>query len=185
MTYYTTEKYRIDIYADQTFTVGSASNVHQYDYVYFDKYEYHFSSVFGIKIFQDTTLIKSAVICSIGGGTGIHDTCTIIENDRLLICCSDTIFCLSIPDLTLYWRTQADRATCLEIYKYQDSYIIHGEFEISRLDMNGNVLWQQSGADIFTTLDGKHSFEINDDYILATDWGNRKYKIDFNGMIIK
>ena len=181
MTYYTTGKYRIDIYADQTFTEGSADNVNQYDLVYFDKSEYHFPSVFGIKVFQKNTLIKSAVIGSVGGGTGIHDTSTIIENDRLLICCSDTIFCLSIPDLTLLWRTKADQATCFEIYKYQDSYIIHRELEISRLDKDGKILWQQSGADIFTTLNGSNDFEITDNYILATDWESRKYKFDFDG----
>lgn len=184
MTHYTTDKYRIDIYADQTFTEGSADNVEQYDFVYFDKSEYDFPSVVGIKIFQDDTLIKSAVIGSIGGGTAIHDTSTIIEKDRLLVCCSDTIFCLSIPDLTLLWRTQADQATCFEIYKYQDSYIIHGELEISRLDKDRKILWQQSGADIFTTLDGKDNFGITDNYILATDWEYRKYKFDFNGQSI-
>ena len=181
MKQYIKEKYLIDIYTDRTFTEGSADNVNQYDFVYFDKSEYYFPSVFGIKIFQDNTLIKSAVIGSIGGGTGIHDTSTIIENDRLLICCSDTIFCLSIPDLNLLWRTKADQATCFEIYKYQDSYIIHGELEISRLDKDGKILWQQSGADIITTLDGKGTFQITDSYVLATDWENRKYKFDFNG----
>jgi outer membrane protein assembly factor BamB len=184
MTQYTTEKYRIDIYEDQTFAEGSADNVFQYEFVYFEKSEYHFPSVYGIKIFQDNILLKSAVIGSIGGGTIIHDTSSIIENDRLLVCCSDSIFCLSIPDLTLLWRTQADQATCIEIYKYEDSYIIHGEFDISRLDKNGKILWQQSGADIFTTLDGKDTFIITDDYILATDWENRKYKFDFNGQLI-
>lgn len=185
MTHYTTDKYRIDIYADKTFSEGSVDNVNHYDFVYFDKSENHFPSVFGIKIFQDNTLIKSAVIGSIGGGTGVHDTSTIIEKERLLICCSDTIFCLSIPDLTLLWRTQADHATCFEIYKYQDSYIIHGELEISRLDKDGKILWQQGGADIFATLDGKDSFVITDNCILATDWENRKYKFDYNGIIIK
>ena len=120
MTQYTTDKYRIVIYDDQTFIEGSADNVNLYNFVYFDKSEYHFPSVYGIKIFQDDTLIKSAVIGSIGGGTAIHDTSAIIEDDRLLVCCSDTIFCLSIPHLTLLWRTQADQATCFEIYKYQN-----------------------------------------------------------------
>jgi outer membrane protein assembly factor BamB len=184
MTQYTTEKYRIEIYDDKTFSEDLADNAIQYDLVYFDKYEYHFPSVFGIKIFQDDILLKSALIGSIGGGTAIHDSSTIIENDRLLVCCSDTIFCLSIPDLTLLWRTQADQAACFEIYKYQDSYIIHGEFEISRLDKNGKILWQQRGADIFTTLNGKDNFLITDNYILATDWENRKYKFDFNGQSI-
>jgi hypothetical protein len=184
MTHYTTENYRIEIYDDRIFTEGSADNVTQYDFVYFDKSEYHFPSVYGIKIFQDDTLLNSAVIGSIGGGTVIHDTSTIIENDRLLVCCSDTIFCLSIPNLTFLWRTQADQATCFEIYKYQDSYIIHGELEITRLDKDGKILWQQSGADIFTTLDGKDNFVITDTYILAIDWENRKYKFDFNGQSI-
>jgi outer membrane protein assembly factor BamB len=184
MTHYTTEKYRIDIYDDHAFTEGSADNVNQYDFAYFGKSEYDFPSVYGIKVFQGDTLIKSAVIGSIGGGTAIHETSTIIEKDRLLVCCSDTIFCLSIPDLTLLWRTQADQTTCFEIYKYQDSYIIHGELEISRLDKDGKILWQQSGADIFTTLDGKDNFVITDNHILVTDWENRKYKFDFNGQSI-
>lgn len=184
MTHYTTDKYRIDIYADQTYTEGSADNVNQYDLVYFDKSEYVFPSVFRIEIYKDDKLLKSAVIGSIGGGTGIHDTSTIIEKDRLLICCSDTVFCLSIPDLTLLWRTKADQATCFEIYKYQDSYIIHGELEITRLDKDGKILWQQNGADIYTTLDGKDSFVITDNFILATDWANRKYKFDFNRSLI-
>lgn len=184
MTHYSTEKYRIDIYADQTFKEGSVDNVNQYDLVYFKKSEYVFPTVFGIKIYQDNKLLKSAVIGAIGGGTGIHNNSTIIEEDRLLVCCSDNVFCLSIPDLTLLWQTQADQATCFEIYKYLDSYIVHGEYEISRLDKDGRLIWQQSGADIFTTLDGKDSFEITDNYILATDWENRKYKFDFNGQAI-
>lgn len=184
MKHYKTEKFRIDIYEDKTFTEGSSDNVNEYDLVYFDKSEYHFPTVFGIKIFQDDTPLKSAVIGSSGGAPGIHETSTIIEKDRLLVCCSDTIFCLSIPDLNLLWRTQADQAVCFEIYKYKDSYIVHGELEISRLNKEGKVLWQRSGADIFTTLDGKDSFLVTDDYILATDWENRKYKFDLNGNIL-
>lgn len=184
MTKYTTDNYRIDIYSEQTFTESSADNFNQYDFIYFDKSKYDFPSAFGIKIFEDDKLIKSAVIGSIGGGTDIHDTSTIIEKDRILICCADTIFCLSIPDLSLVWQTIADQATCFEIYKYQDNYIVHGELEISRLDKDGKILWQQSGADIFTTLDGKDNFELKDTYILATDFENRIYKISYNGQLI-
>jgi len=184
MTHYTSDRYRIDIYEDLGFAGGLEDSAIQYDLVYFDKSEYQSPSVYVIKIFQDGALLQSAVIGSIGGGTVIRSSSTIIEDDRLLVCCSDTIYCLSIPDLTLLWRTQADQATCIEIYKYQDSYIIHGEFEISRLDKNGNILWQQSGADIFTTLEGIDNFSITEKYILATDWENRKYKFDFNGQSI-
>ena len=157
MTQYTIENYQIEIYEDYTFTEDSADNVNQYDFVYGDKSECHFSSVFGIKIFQDYQFLKSAVIRS------------------------DTIFCLSIPDLNLLWHTKADTGTCFEIYKYQDSYIVHGELEISRLDRDGKILWQKIGSDIFTTLDGEDNFVLTDNYILATDWENNKYKFDYNG----
>ena len=184
MRHYTTGQYCIEIFEDKSFTKASKNNLIQYDFIYFDDSEYLFPTVFGMKIFQNDILMRSAIIGSIGGGTALHETSVIIENERLLICCSNTIFCLSIPDLNLLWHTQADQASCFEIYKYQDSYIIHGEFEISRIDKNGNIVWQQSGADIFTTLNGKDDFEITENYVVATDWGNRKYKYDFDGKII-
>jgi hypothetical protein len=185
MEQYTTKRYKIDIFEDYTFKYDSNDNANQYDNVYFDKSDFKYSTVIGIRIFQDDKLLKSAVIGSTGGKTGIGKNSIIIESERLLVCCSDTIFCLSIPDLTLLWRKQADQITCFEIFKYLDSYIIHGEVEISRLDKNGNILWQQSSADIFTTLEGKDNFFVTENYIIATDWKNRKYKFDFNGTILQ
>jgi len=177
----TVGQYQIDIYRDETFANGSVDNLHKYDIEHFDESDYVFPTMFGIKVFEDNKLLTSAIIGSIGGGTGIHKTSVIYEETRVLICCSDSIFCLSIPELTLLWRTQADQATCFEIYIYQDSYIVHGELEISRIDKNGKIIWQQSGADIFTTIDGRQDFELTDKYIIATDFENRIYKFDYDG----
>jgi len=178
---HTTNKYQINIFDDEAFKEGSVDHVNHYDFAYFEESKYRSTSIYGIKVFQDNVLIKSAVIGAIGGGTSIHKTSTIIEDDRLLICCSDTIFCLSLPDLALLWRTQADEATCFEIYKYQDGYIIHGELEISRLDRDGKILWQQGGADIFTTITGEQDFELCEHFIMAKDFENRLYKFDYEG----
>ena len=177
----TVGQYQLDIYHDETFKQASTDNLHKYDYVYFDESEYVLPTMFGIKVFEDDQLFKSAIIGSIGGGTTNHKNAVITEPDRFLICCSDTIFCLSVPDLTLLWRTQADQACCFEIFKYQDDYIVHGELEISRLDKEGKILWQQSGADIFTTLSGEQDFELTTEFIIATDFDNRVYKFDYNG----
>jgi len=46
-------------------------------------------------------------------------------------------------------------------------------------------MWQKSGADIFTTEKGTDDFEITESFIKATDWGNRTYKFDFNGILIE
>ena len=177
----TVGQYQIDIYHDETFTQTSTDNLHKYDYVYFYEGEYVLPTMFGIKVFKDNQLLKSAIIGSIGGGTGIHKNSVIYEDTRVLICCSDTIFCLSIPDLSLLWRTEADQACCFEIFKYPNDYIVHGELEISRLDKHGNILWQQSGADIFTTVSGEHDFELTDDFIIATDFENKVYKFGYDG----
>ena len=175
------DKYKVELEVDETYSEDSTDNVNDYVKVYFDQSQYEFTTKIGMRIFEESNLINSAIIASIGGGTGIHENSQIIESDRLLVCCSDTIFCLSIPELDLIWKTQADQATCFEIFKYKDSYIVHGELEISRLDSDGQLMWQKSGGDIFTTADGTNDFEITEDYIRATDWENRTYKFDFDG----
>jgi hypothetical protein len=178
---HTIGKYQIDIYREEAFKKGSSDNLNKYDNEYFDESEFIFPTMFGIKVFKEDILLTSAIIGSIGGGTGIHNTSVVYEDTRILICCADTIFCLSIPDLTLSWQTQADQTCCFEIFKYQDSYIIHGELAISRLDKNGQIIWQQSGADIFTTPNGNSKFKLTDKFIHAVDWEVRNYKFDYDG----
>jgi hypothetical protein len=177
----TVGEFQLDIYRDESFDKASADNLHKYDLIYCEETPYAFSTMVGIRILKQTELLKSAIIGSIGGGTGIHKNSVLYEDARVLICCSDSIFCLSVPELVLLWRTQADPATCFEIYKYQDSYIVHGELEISRLDKDGKIIWQNSGADIFITITGEHSFELKDDYIVVKDFQNRVYEFDYNG----
>ena len=174
-------KYKVELKVDGAYARDSADNVHEYRKVYFDESEFEFPTKIGLKLLENGDLSNSAIIGSIGGGTGIHENSQIIEEDRILVCCSDSIFCLSVPELDLIWKTQADQAACFEIFKYKDSYIVHGELEISRLDYNGQLMWEKSGADIFTTVDGTSDFEITEQYIRVTDWENRTYKFDFDG----
>lgn len=135
-----------------------------------------------IAIFLANNLLKRVLIQSSGGSTAIHKTSFVIEPYRLVICCSDTVFCLSIPDLQLLWKTKADDATCFQVFKHQSDYIVHGEMAISMLSHDGELVWEQSGADIFVTMHSSaEDFVITDNYILVTDFENRKYKFDFNG----
>jgi len=178
-------QYQIDISSDSAYSENSRDNLTQYDFVYFDKSKYAFPSVFGIKVFKHNKLLASAAIGALGGGTTIHENSLILEENRIITCCGDNVFCISIPELHIVWQTKADSATCFGIFKYADSFIIHGELEITRLDKDGKIIWKNSGRDVFTTLSGKDTFEITDTYILATDWENRKYKFDFDGKTIE
>ncbi len=178
------KKYRIELFKDETYTENSGDNIVSCEKVYSMGCGYN-STKIGIRIYENDEIIKSALISSCGGATNIHKNSQIIENDRIIVCCSDSVFCLSIPNLDLIWKTQADSCTCFEIFKFKESYIIHGEIEISRLNLNGEIMWQESGVDIFTTEEGINDFEITESYIKAIDWGNRIYKFDFNGMLIE
>jgi hypothetical protein len=174
-------QYILDIYHDEAFQYTSIDSVHKYDYTYLENSKTKLPTMFGIKVYVEDQLIKSAIIGSTGGGTTIHKTAAIFETNRFLICCSDSVFCLSIPDLKILWHTQADWATCFEIFKYRDSYIVHGKLEITRLDKDGNIIWQRSGANIFITLTDEDGFQLTKDFIIATDIENRVYKFDYNG----
>jgi outer membrane protein assembly factor BamB len=124
------------------------------------------------------------LIAGEGGVTGIHDTSMIIEEDKLLICCCDSVFCLNLPNLEINWQIKADWATCFQIFKLEETYLIHGELTISRIDKNGEILWQFGGRDIFVSGDGTGIFEIHSDHILVSDWTETVYKLDFDGKLI-
>lgn len=176
--------FRIELFKEDIYSPGSADNVNEYDFVYLGE-DNNYTTAVGIKVYAADCLFRTAIIGSIGGRTGVHHTSHIWEPDRVIICCSDTIFCLSIPDLYLVWKTRADLATCFQIFKLGEDYIVHGELEISRLRYDGQIIWQQSGRDMFTRLNAiKDDFVIIENYIIATDWDNTKYKFDFDGNIM-
>jgi len=163
----------------------SVDNINHYDFFYSSE-NAGYTTQIGIRTFKDDALLKSALISAGGGGTGIHKTSFICEEDRIVLCCSDSVFCLSIPQLNLLWSTKADFATCFQIFSLGTDYIVHGELEITRLGKDGNIIWQRGGADIFTTINfNEDNFSVGNGFILVTDWGNRKYIFDFDGNLIE
>ena len=177
--------YFIDVFKAD-YSMNSVDNI-SYNFIYLEDAGGFCPTFIGMRTYNEAeSLFKSAIIGAKGGSTAIHKTSHIIESDRIVICCSDTVFCLSIPDLYLIWKTKADIATCFEIFTYKKDYIIHGELEITRLSNDGKILWQKGGNDIFTPSNSKSGdFLITENYILATDWDNVEYKFDFDGNLIE
>jgi len=158
----------------------SVDNVNSYKKFYSagNYNDYLNSSKHGIHIFDGEGLLNSACICAFGGKTGIHPNCLILEAHQILACCADSVFCLTIPDLNLSWVTKADTATCFEIFKHEDDFIVHGELEITRLNKNGKIIWEFSGSDIFTTPTGRNDFKLEGSRIEAINWEGIKFVID-------
>ena len=175
----------IEVLDEPTYKFGSSDNNFSYSKHYFgDGATEYPTSKHGIKIYQNSQIIDNCIIIGSGGATGIHLNSSLLDSDQLLVCCCDTIFCLTLPNLELKWKTQADQATCFQIFKHQDDYIIHGELQVAKLDKDGNKKWEFGGADIFMSIDNEDEFKIENDGILLTDFAKTKYKIDFNGKLI-
>ncbi|TGM03789.1 hypothetical protein EHQ76_09090 [Leptospira barantonii] len=171
---------KIKIKNDRSFQVDSADNLHVYDFIYNANNEnYYASTQFGI-----FTTIAKAILLNNGGVSGLHEHCYVINDSKLLLCVGDAIFCLEIPSLKLLWISQVDTASCFGIYKISDGFIIHGECEITRINGNGNIIWQHSGSDIFTTAEGTDTFKIENDIIHAKSWDDRRYKFSLSGAIL-
>lgn len=172
----------IDVFNDAGYNPGSNDNVNIYSKEYGnEECRYRPVSKHGIKIYRDNKEIESCILMACAGPTGVYQNSSLIDQDKLLVCCCNIIFCLALPSLELCWETIADWATCFEIFKLQDDYIVHGELEISRLSGSGGIIWQFGGADIFVTPDGADDFGIGDNYIWAIDWNGQKYKLGFDG----
>ncbi|MBZ5857403.1 hypothetical protein [Flavihumibacter profundi] len=175
----------IKVFDEPTYKLGSSDNNFNFSKHYFGNGATEYpTSKHGIKIYQSDQIIDSCIIIGSGGATGIHQNSSLLDKDQLLICCCDTIFCLTLPDLELKWKTQADQATCFQIFKQQDDYIVHGELQITKLDKDGIIKWEFGGADIFVSIDNEEEFKIENDGILLTDFAKTKYKIDFDGKLI-
>ena len=175
----------IEVFDDSTYSYGSTDNKFYYLKYYFgDGGQKYPVSRHGIKIFDNHNEINSCIIIGSAGATGIHKNSALIDNDKLILCCCDTLFCLTLPELNLQWQTKVDNATCFQVFKLENEYLVHGELEISRVDNDGKIKWQFGGADIFVTIEGQDEFEFNSDHIMMTDFCKTKYKIDFNGKLI-
>ena len=84
--------------------------------------------------------------------------------------------------MSINWFKRLDPATCFGIYQFDNDFLIHGELQISRIDINGNEKWTFRARDIFVTSDGDNSFAIQADKILLIDWEGYRYTLDKNGV---
>jgi len=172
----------IEVFNDSTFSFNSNDNLKIYENIYFgeDAEEYP-TSKHGIKLIDNDKEIKNCLIIGSGGATTIHPNSSILDNDNILICCSDSVFSISIVDLKLNWVKKLDMVTCFQIFKIENDFVVHGELEITRIDSFGNIIWQFGGADIFVSLDGENSFQLSENHIVLKDFTRTIYNLNFNG----
>lgn len=133
------------------------------------------TNCYHLSVLNANKILSNVTIGADGGGTGISPTSFILTEDRLVICCGDSIFCMEIPTLNLIWCKQLDDATCFQAFAYGGDYIVHGELAISRIDKDGNVKWSKTGHDIISCMSMAY------DCIEVEEYDGKRYYLDFNG----
>ncbi len=169
--------YTIDIIDDSNYTLNSSDNIVSYDTEYFDGItntdRVYATSKHGIRINRNGEELASAIICEIGGATTIHDKS------------ADKVYSLSIPALEIKWKRRLDPTTCFAIYPFKGDFVIHGELQVTRIDIDGHEKWNFGARDIFVTLDGKDSFKLLNDKIKLRDWEGYEYILNEHGKEIR
>lgn len=179
------DEYRIELSDESDYSPNSTDNSFLFEKIFIDEESdiYH-STKHGLKIYKDEKLLGSALVCAVGGATGIHENSAVIIEKDILICCADSIFSLSLPNLNLNWMKKVDDATCFRILNTKHGIFVHGELYASKIDKEGNIIWSVGFADILVTPDGKDEFIFHDNFIEIQDWNHTKYKLDFDGNFI-
>jgi hypothetical protein len=141
------------------------------------------SSWHRVKVFDEIAELKTCLLTSGGGASGVHPHSAVCVGPRCYVAVGDSVCALSVPELDLLWATLVDSATCFGVYHVpgHGCLISHGELEIARVDFAGRVVWQTSGRDIFS-----EGIAIHGDFIDATDWDKTTYRIDIEtGQIVE
>ena len=123
----------------------------------------------------------STIILGTGGVTGVHENSIAHTQNICFIAAGDSVFALEVPSLKILWCKQVDLSTCFGVFwvEKQGCLITWGEIFVCRLSMDGNKVWETSGADIFT-----QGFGMAGDTIEMIDFNNDKYRINIhNGKI--
>jgi hypothetical protein len=125
----------------------------------------------------------SCVLLGDGGATTVHSNSAVIVGDRCFVAIGYTLCALAVPSLQLSWAKTIDTATCFGVYHCpeHDCLISHGEMEIVRVSLAGDVVWTTVGHDIFTG-----DFRLAGKIVEATDFNNHVYHVDIEtGRILR
>lgn len=131
------------------------------------------TSIHGVSLNGNDIVVVGAA----GGCSCVHERSAVAINDRLYLAVGDHVACLSLASPhPVIWSTRVDAATCFGIYWVPERGVLisHGELEISCLCPSGTLLWQTSGADIFT-----EGFSLLPSHIEVMDFNKSLYRLDY------
>lgn len=133
------------------------------------------SSCHGLICSSGPELPASVLLCSAGGTSGVHERSLCVLEDRCFVAVGPYIVSLSLPGLEVLWATEVDSATCFGIHPTVDgqALISHGELEVARVALSGEILWAAGGADILS-----EGLSITETEVRVEDFNHDRYVFD-------
>ena len=162
----------VELCSEHGYTFCSADNVRKY------RFERNFtdnrrpSSIHGVILDGDPLAIFGA-----GGGlSGVHDSSLVYIHNLLYLAVGDLVVCVQLKPFLFKWALKTDPATCFGVHLQErnGALISHGELEVVRFSVEGDILWRASGKDIFTG-----AFSLKPHFIEAVDWSGRVYHFNY------
>ncbi len=159
----------ITIINEPTYTFGSADNARWYPIAENLDSPAKPCSVHGIAL--DGELV--AVFGATGGATGVHQHSAVYANGRLYLALCDRVICMELAPFRKKWALRVDTATCfgLHLHRPTNTVLSHGELQITRFTLDGDILWQSSGRDIFT-----EEFSVDGELVRAVDFNGSEHR---------
>lgn len=158
----------------------------QYDIVYnlngTNTDEYYMARIFNISR-NNGPSISIALVDFLCAG---YKPFGVLEDDYLTVILFDSIVRLDLITGTIITYTECDNMGGLhEIHAIEDGYIIWGEGDIFRYDLELNRIWHFMGRDILVSLKMNQHFWIEDNRIHCRDFEGWHYILDLNGKLLE
>lgn len=162
---------------DPTYSPGSADNLRAYGREYSFSEKYQPNSKYGVSCQRRDESTHSCILLAAAGATRVNSKSAVIVGEHCFVAIGDTICSLTLPDLEMLWAKKVDTATCFGVYHLpnHNCLISHGELEIARLSLNGDVVWSAGGKDIFS-----EGFRLSGEYVEAVDFYHEVYRFDIS-----
>jgi hypothetical protein len=137
--------------------------------------DYTASSRHGVIVRARDGTRSACLLRGFRGATGTHEHSAVVANDQLFVAAGYQLCCLSLPTLDLAWHVAVDWVTCFGVHysPEHDCLISHGEIEIARLTLAGEVQWRVSGKDIFTG-----DLSLFADFLEVEDFNQERYRLE-------
>ena len=171
--------YEIQITKDRQYTIFSTDDRFYDIIIETEGYNRNdFICAYSVSI-QDSLRDRDYKVAIIGRAYGSVENSAVLEENRLVVLVDNYLVFFDLTAQQLENKILIlDFGTGIEIYPFDEGYIVNGETDIIKVDKFGNKVWDFSGRDIWVRPNGEPSIKILGDSLLLTDWEGNKYHLD-------